>query len=89
MGGEIWADLRSRLNHLGPEMFLGDVARNFTPAPLERTVMNREINLVIATPAYGRQLTAVFSSSRSYSHGSQRPFSASRMWRWRCNRATP
>jgi len=33
MGGEIWVDLRSRLNHLGPEMFFGDVARNFTPAP--------------------------------------------------------
>ncbi len=29
MGGEIWADFQSRLNHMGPEMFKGDVARNF------------------------------------------------------------
>jgi hypothetical protein len=35
MGGEIWADLRSRLNHLGPEMFMGDVTRNFKPHPKE------------------------------------------------------
>ena len=33
MGGEIWADFQSRLNHTGPEMFKGDVARNFIPAP--------------------------------------------------------
>ncbi len=31
MGGEIWADLRSKLNHTGPETFRGDVAQNFTP----------------------------------------------------------
>ena len=33
MGGEIWADMRSRLNHMGPEVFMGDVARNLTSAP--------------------------------------------------------
>ncbi len=29
MGGEIWADFQSRLNHMGPENFKGDVAQNF------------------------------------------------------------
>jgi len=33
MGGEIWADFQSRLNHTGPEMFKGDVARHFIPDP--------------------------------------------------------
>lgn len=33
MGGEIWADFQSRLNHTGPEMFKGDVAQNFIPVP--------------------------------------------------------
>jgi hypothetical protein len=33
MGGEIWADFQSRLNHMGPEIFRGDVAQNFSPAP--------------------------------------------------------
>ena len=33
MGGEIWADLQSRLNHTGPETFKGDVGRNFIQAP--------------------------------------------------------
>ncbi len=36
MGGEIWVDLNSRLNHMGPEMFMGDVARSLTPPPKER-----------------------------------------------------
>jgi hypothetical protein len=36
MGGEIWVDLNSRLNHLGPEMFKGNVARNFVQAPQEK-----------------------------------------------------
>jgi hypothetical protein len=29
MGGEIWADLQSRLNHVGPTTFHGDVATQF------------------------------------------------------------
>ena len=29
MGGEIWADLESRLNHVGPATFHGDVATQF------------------------------------------------------------
>ena len=35
MGGEIWADVESRLNHVGPATFYGDVATQFfaaTPA---------------------------------------------------------
>jgi hypothetical protein len=33
MGGDIWADLESRLNHVGPTTFYGDVATQFlTPA---------------------------------------------------------
>jgi len=31
MGGEIWADLRSRLDHIGPAIFHGDVATQFEP----------------------------------------------------------
>jgi hypothetical protein len=34
MGGEIWADLTSRLNHVGPATFHGDVATQFD-APVE------------------------------------------------------
>jgi hypothetical protein len=33
MGGEIWADLESRLNHVGPATFYGDVATQFSSAP--------------------------------------------------------
>jgi hypothetical protein len=32
MGGEIWADLESRLNHVGPATFYGDVATQFSAA---------------------------------------------------------
>ena len=32
MGGEIWADLNSRLNHVGPMTFCGDLASRFTQA---------------------------------------------------------
>ena len=32
MGGEIWADLESRLNHVGPATFFGDVATQFFSA---------------------------------------------------------
>jgi hypothetical protein len=32
MGGEIWADLASRLSHTGPLTFSGDVATQFAPA---------------------------------------------------------
>ncbi|GGF33072.1 hypothetical protein GCM10011611_44130 [Aliidongia dinghuensis] len=32
MGGEIWADLQSRLSHTGPLTFQGDVATQFGPA---------------------------------------------------------
>ncbi len=39
MGGEIWADLNSKLNHVGPMTFYGDLVvavrrrRRLTPAP--------------------------------------------------------
>jgi hypothetical protein len=29
IGGEIWADLESRLDHVGPSVFHGDVATQF------------------------------------------------------------
>ena len=29
MGGEIWADLQSRLDHVGPAVFHGDLATQF------------------------------------------------------------
>jgi hypothetical protein len=32
MGGEIWADLDSRLHHVGPMTFCGDLAARFMPA---------------------------------------------------------
>jgi len=32
MGGEIWADLDSRLDHIGPMTFCGDLASRFKPA---------------------------------------------------------
>jgi hypothetical protein len=31
IGGEIWADLESRLDHVGPAVFNGDVASQFAP----------------------------------------------------------
>ena len=31
MGGEIWADLESRLNHVGPLVFRGDLSSQFMP----------------------------------------------------------
>jgi hypothetical protein len=31
MGGEIWADLSSKLNHVGPMTFAGDLASQFAP----------------------------------------------------------
>ena len=33
IGGEIWADLDSRLDHVGPSVFHGDVASQFAPMP--------------------------------------------------------
>jgi hypothetical protein len=33
IGGEIWADAESRLNHVGPAVFYGDVATQFAPQP--------------------------------------------------------
>jgi hypothetical protein len=33
LGGEIWADLDSRLDHVGPSVFHGDVASQFAAAP--------------------------------------------------------
>ena len=34
LGGEIWADLESRLDHVGPSVFQGDIAAQFaTPVP--------------------------------------------------------
>ena len=32
IGGEIWADLDSRLDHVGPSVFHGDVASQFAPS---------------------------------------------------------
>jgi hypothetical protein len=36
MGGEIWADFQSRLNHMGPEIFKGDVTQKYKSLPPER-----------------------------------------------------
>jgi hypothetical protein len=33
IGGEIWADLESKLDHVGPSVFHGDVASQFAAAP--------------------------------------------------------
>src|ERR1700744_6410603 len=33
IGGEIWADLESRLDHVGPSVFHGDAASQFAAAP--------------------------------------------------------
>ena len=33
IGGEIWADLNSRLDHVGPAVFHGDIASQFAAAP--------------------------------------------------------
>ena len=33
IGGEIWADLNSRLDHVGPSVFHGDIASQFASAP--------------------------------------------------------
>jgi hypothetical protein len=32
MGGEIWADLNSKLSHVGPMTFYGDLASQFVGA---------------------------------------------------------
>jgi len=32
MGGEIWADLNSKLTHVGPAAFYGDLATQFAGA---------------------------------------------------------
>jgi hypothetical protein len=37
MGGEIWADAESRLNHVGPSVFYGDVATQFGAQPAADT----------------------------------------------------
>jgi hypothetical protein len=37
MGGEIWADLKSTLNHVGPLVFRGDFSSQFATAPAETT----------------------------------------------------
>jgi hypothetical protein len=33
IGGEIWADLESRLDHVGPSVFHGDIASQFAASP--------------------------------------------------------
>jgi hypothetical protein len=38
MGGQIWADLDSRLNHVGPLVFRGDLSSQFMPAAAEPAV---------------------------------------------------
>jgi hypothetical protein len=35
IGGEIWADLESCLDHVGPSVFRGDVSSQFAPAPAQ------------------------------------------------------
>ena len=37
LGGEIWADLQSRLDHVGPSVFRGEVASQFAAAPAPAT----------------------------------------------------
>jgi hypothetical protein len=39
IGGEIWADLQSRLDHVGPSVFHGDVSSQFA-APAARAAAN-------------------------------------------------
>ncbi len=34
LGGEIWGDLQSRLDHVGPSVFRGEVASQFAAAPV-------------------------------------------------------
>ena len=38
MGGEIWADLDSKLNHVGPTVYRGDLSSQFVSAPAEPAV---------------------------------------------------
>ena len=38
MGGEIWADLDSRLDHVGPLVFRGDLSSQFMPAAAQPAV---------------------------------------------------
>lgn len=33
IGGEIWADIQGRLDHVGPSVFRGDVSTQFAPVP--------------------------------------------------------
>jgi len=33
IGGEIWADIQSSLDHVGPSVFHGDITSQFAPAP--------------------------------------------------------
>jgi hypothetical protein len=40
IGGEIWADLESRLDHVGPAVFHGDVASQFAAAPAAPSAAN-------------------------------------------------
>jgi hypothetical protein len=34
IGGEIWADIQSSLDHVGPSVFHGDIASQFAAAPV-------------------------------------------------------
>jgi hypothetical protein len=38
MGGDIWADLNSRLSHVGPHVFRGDLSSQFMPAAAKSAV---------------------------------------------------
>jgi hypothetical protein len=38
LGGEIWVDVESRLTHVGPMAFAGNLATQFRPAPAEASV---------------------------------------------------
>jgi hypothetical protein len=40
MGGEIWADLQSELDHVGPTVYRGAIASQFAPAPTSVTALS-------------------------------------------------
>jgi hypothetical protein len=56
LGGEIWADLDSRLDHVGPSVFHGDVASQFAAAPTAaRTPPEIHGHVIRRSPVAGRR----------------------------------
>jgi hypothetical protein len=58
MGGEIWADLNSKLNHIGPMAFNGDLASQFAarvPAPAPPPLSGQQIDQAAGGAAAGQQ----------------------------------